>query len=266
MLLVLSWRRLAPPARLLASLCLIASLPALLAFCVSRNQTDRYLAMDTLLLATAAGIGIGGALRERVALARAGAALAVIGAAAELAAAWAIAFGRPADSPLLSGLAYAGTRANYACDYRALARLTPPRDGPVRVGIFGETQGANPNDLIYGYRRAGVPAVIVQFSNSSSDGIDWAPILAEAAQVDYIVEPVLAEGWYADLATNRARDEFVARLPTVAAVEPMGEVSTGPVPQCAVRLFAVHPLPGSAPPRRPPLRPETFIPGWSAGL
>ena len=110
-----------------------------------------------------------------------------------------------------------------------------------------------------------MPAYVVQFSNSSSDGIDWAPILAEAAQVDYVVEPVLVEGWYAGIATNRARDDFLARLPTVVAVEPMGEVSTGPVPQCAVRLFAVHPLPGSAPPRRPPLRPETFIPGGVPG-
>ena len=265
-LLAVSWRRLAPPARLLATLCIVGSLPTLLAFCVSRNQTDRYLALDTLLLGTAAGIGVGAALRQRVALARAGAALLVLGAAAELAAAWAIAFGRPAASPLLSGLAYASTRSNYACDDGALARLTPPRDGPVRIGIFGETQGVNPNDLTYGYRRAGVPAYVVQFSNSSSDGIDWAPILAEAAQVDYVIEPVLVEGWYAGIATNRARDDFLARLPTVVAVEPLGEVSTGPVPQCAVRLFAVHPLPGSAPPRRPPLRPDTFIPGWSAGL
>ena len=73
-------------------------------------------------------------------------------------------------------MAYASTRANYACDYRVLARLTPPRDGPVRIGIFGETQGVNPYDATYGYRRAGVPLDVVQFSDSSSDAIDWAPI------------------------------------------------------------------------------------------
>ena len=79
--------------------------------------------------------------------------------------------------------------------------------------------------------------------------------------MDYVIEPVLAEGWYAGIATNRARDAFLARLPSAAVVDPMGEVATGPAPECVVRLFAVHPLPGSKPPRRPPLHPDTFIPG-----
>jgi hypothetical protein len=263
LLLALAWRRAAPRARVLAALMIVSSLPSLAAYCFGHNQTDRYLVLDTLLLGAAAGIGFGAALRAAVPLARAVAALAVLAAAAELGLAWAIAFGQPAANPVLAGLAYASTRANYACDYRTLAARTPPRDGPVRIGIFGETQGVNPNDVRYGYLRAGVAAEVVQFSNSSAAAIDWTPVLRDAPLLDYVIEPVLAEGWYAGIATNRARDAFVARLPKVAEVTPMGEVSTGPAPQCAVRLFAVHPLAGSPAPRRPPLEADVFVPGWS---
>jgi hypothetical protein len=263
LLLGLSWRRAAAGARLFAALCVLASLPALAAFCFSRNQTDRYLALDTVLLGAAAAIGFGTALRATMSAGRVAVAVAAAAGLAQIGTAWAIAFGMPARSALLSGLAYASVRPNFACDYRALARITPPRDGPVRIGIFGETQAVNPNDVIYGYWHAGVPVQVVQFSNSSAASIDWGPVLADAAQVDYVILPIRVDGWYAGIATNRTRAEFRARLATVAQVTPMGEVATGPEPECRVTLLAVRPLPEAPPPRRPPLRPDTFIPGWT---
>lgn len=265
-LLALVWRRVTAEARLLAVLCALASLPTLAAFCLTRNQTDRYLALDTLLLGVPAAIGFGVALRTAPAAARLATSVAMLAAVAEIGAAWAIAFGTPAAAPLLSGLAYASTRANYPCDYRVLAWLTAPRDGPVRIGVYGESQGVNRNDVTYGYRQAGVPAYVVQFSNSSSDTIDWDAVLAEAMQVDYVVLPVKLEGWYAALATNRTRAEFRERLAKAADVQPLGEVVTGPGPECRATVLAVRPPPGAPPLRRPPLKPETFIPGWSAGL
>ncbi len=266
LLFLLRWRDVAAPLRAFGVLCLLASLPALAAFCFSRNQTDRYVVLDTLLLGVPAALGIGAALRAALPVGRAAAATIALAAAAQIAAAWAIAFGAPLEGPLLSGLVYAGARPNYACDYRVLARLTAPRDGPVRIGVYGESQAVNPYDVTYGYRQAGVPARVLQFSNSSSDAVDWDPILAEAAQTDYVILPEVVGGWYAGIITNRTRDQFRARLAAVAAVTPLGEVATGPEPECRVQVLEVRPAPGAPPPRRPPLRPETFIPGWSAGL
>jgi hypothetical protein len=265
-LLVLCWRGLSSEARGFAALCVLAGLPTLAAYCFSRNQTDRYMMLDTLLFAVPVAIGYGAAVRASLPAARAAVAVAAVAAAAELALAWAIAAGAPLHGQLLSGLVYASVRSNYACDYRVMARLTPPVEGPVRIGVYGESQAVNPNDLTYGYREAGVPAWVVQFSNSSSSAIDWDTILREAAQVDYVVMPEQVDGWYATLATNRTRAEFPPHLATVAQVTPMGVVATGNQPQCRAVLYAVRPLPGAPAPRRPPLLPDTFIPGWTAGM
>ncbi len=265
-MLGLTWRRLGAGARGFAVMCALAGLPTLAAYCFSRNQTDRYMMLDTLLFGVPAAIGFGAALRAALPAARVAVLIAAAAAAAELAAAWAIAAGTGLDGALLSGLVYASVRPNYACDDRILARLTPPTDGPVRIGVYGESQAVNPNDLTYGYRQAGVPAYVLQFSNSSSSAIDWDAILQLAAQVDYVVIPEQVDGWYAGLATNRTRAEFPQRLAAVAQVTPLGVVATGPQPQCRAALYAVHPLPGAPAPRRPPLLPDTFIPGWTAGM
>lgn len=262
-LLAMCWRRAGTQARVFALLCTLASLPALAAYCFSHNQTDRYLVLDTLLLGVPAAIGFGSAVGAGAVVARLVAMLAALG---EIGAAWAIAFGTPAGSPFLSGLAYASTRPNYACDYRGLARRTPlPANGRVRIGIYGETQAVNPYDVRYGYLRAGVPAQVIQFSNSSTGTIDWNAVLADATQVDFVILPQTVEGWYATIATNRTRDAFRTRLAAAAQVTALPDVSTGPAPECRVTLLAVHPRPDAPPPPRPPLQPESFIPGWSPG-
>ncbi len=267
-LLTVTWRMAAVQARVFAVLCGLGGIPTLAAYLLSRNQTDRYMALSVLLLAVPAAIGFGTALRHAVRGGRVAAAIVTAAGCAQIALSGAFAFGTPmtqvlADDSLLSGLRYAISRPNFACDYRTLARLTPQRDGPVRVGVYGETQGVNPYDLELGYLRAGVPSKIVQFSNSSSNGIDWGKMLRDAGQLDYVVLPDTVTGWYQGVASNRTRDAFISRLSDAAEVTQRFDLPTSPEPECRVTVLSVRPSADAAPPRKPPFEPDSYIPGWT---
>jgi hypothetical protein len=162
----------------------------------------------------------------------------------------------------MSGLADATTRTNYACDFAPLARMTAARsmDGPLRVGVYGLTEPVNQNDCDYAYRRQEIPAQVVDLATTSATTIDWDRVLREATQLDYVVMPA-GIAFDAAHAINQTLDEFRSRLAAVAQVNEIGQFRFGPDANCTVRLLAVHPLPGAAPPPRAPLRPEVLFQG-----
>jgi hypothetical protein len=263
-LAILAWRRIALEHRVFAVLCVAGSLPTLSAFFLSSNQTERYLAPDVILLGVPVAIGFGAAVRAGW---RAGHVAALVSGAAaigQVAVNWTLPFRPPVASPLLSGLAYATTRPNYACDFAPLARTTVARDvdSPVRVGIYGLTDAVNQNDFAYAFGRQDIPAQVIDLESTSSTNIDWGRVLREAVQLDYVVMPEPDGSALATShAVNRTLDEFRSRLAASAQVDEIGRFQFGPTANCAVRLLGVHPLPGAAPPRRPPLRPEVHVQG-----
>jgi hypothetical protein len=266
--LALAWlarRRIAMDELVFALLCVVGTFPTLSAFFLSSNQTDRYIAPDVLLLGVPVAVGFGAALRGgwqagRIAVLAGGAA-----ATAQIVVSWVLPFRPPVTSPLLSGLAKATTRTNYACDYAPLARMTAARnmDGTVRLGVYGLSESVNESDFEYAYRRQEIPAQVIDLETTSATTIDWDRVLREANQLDYVVMPEPAGDAFvaAAHAINQTLGEFRSRLAAVAQANDIGQFRFGPDVNCTVRLLAVHPLPGAAPPQRPPLRPEVHFQG-----
>jgi len=259
-----AWRDLPGAQRAFMLLALLAAAPPFLAFALSHNQTERYMAISMVILAYPAGLALGAALRAGGARWVAGGAGAA--ALAQLALAWWVGLAGPVEARPLRPMVEASWRPNFACDFSILAARMPEGRAVPRLGLFGLTLAVNPPNLQQGFLRQGIPARAIELLSDSETEVDWARVAREARQVDLILVPELFWlGGRDPLKVHSARNvgdrslgEFRARLAADGLVEDRGPVATGPDPYCTVHVLAVRP-PAVTPEdadRLRPLRPE----------
>ncbi|WP_431268698.1 hypothetical protein [Dankookia sp. P2] len=107
----LVWRRLAATERAFALLAALAAAPPFLAFLLSHNQTERYMAISLVILAYPAGILLGAMLRQMPGFApRALAGGAGSAALAQLGMAWWVALAGPVEARPLRPMVEAAWR------------------------------------------------------------------------------------------------------------------------------------------------------------
>ena len=157
---VLVWRRLPVAERAFVLLAALAAAPPFLAFLLSRNQTERYMAISLVILAYPAGILLGVALRQASGPCSRGPwpAAARAAALAQLAHGLVGGAGRPGRGAAVA----ADGRGRLAAEFRL--RL-PRRDraGARRamrcrgIGLFGLTLAVNPPNLQQAFLRQGIP-------------------------------------------------------------------------------------------------------------
>jgi hypothetical protein len=264
---VLVWRRLAVTERAFVLLAALAAAPPFLAFLLSHNQTERYMAISLVILAYPAGILLGVALRQASGLA-ARALAGGVGAAAlaQLAMAWWVALGGPVEARPFRPMVEAAWRPNFACDFHALTALVPPDHATPRVGLFGLTLAVNPPNLQQAFLRQGTPAKAIEILNDSAVEVDWVQVLRETRKVDLVVVPELFwQGGRDPLKPSSMRNigdrslgEYRAKLAAEGLVEDRGAIVTGADDYCTVHVLVVRP-PLVAPEdaeRLRPLRPE----------
>ena len=264
---VLVWRRLASTERAFVLLAALAAAPPFLAFVLSHNQTERYLAISLVILAYPAGILLGMVLRpaaSRTSRALAGGAGAA--ALAQLALTWWVALAGPVEARPLRPMVEAAWRPNFACDFHVLTAQVPPGQAAPRIGLFGLTLAVNPPNLQQVFLRQGIMAKTIEILNDSAVEIDWDTVLQETRKVDLVVVPeTFWQGGRDPLkapgnrnVADRSLGEFRARLDAEHLVEDRGAIATGPDDYCTVHVLAVHPPPVAPEDaeRLRPLRPE----------
>ena len=267
---LLCWRHLPGEQRAMVLLAVLAAAPPFLGFFLSRNQTERYLAISLVILAYPVGLLLGAALRT----ARAGTARALAGGGAgmalvQLALCWAVALGGPVEARPLRPLVEAAWRPNLACDFAPLVGLVPAGSHAPRLGLFGQTLAVNPPTIAHAFLRSGIPARAIEILSNAETEVDWPRVLREAGQVDLILVPeVFWQGGRDRLkpATmpsvgDHALGEFRARLRETGEVEDLGTIGNGPDELCAVHALGVRP-PAVTPEdaqRLKPLRPEVHV-------
>ncbi|MFZ4409762.1 MAG: glycosyltransferase family 39 protein [Paracraurococcus sp.] len=262
-----AWRRLAANGRAFVLLAALAAAPPFLAFLLSHNQTERYMAISLVILAYPLGLLVGTALRDaRTPLPRLAAGGAGAAALVQFAAAWWVALAGPVEARPLRPMVEAAWRPNFACDFQALTALVPPGRGAPRLGLFGLTLAVNPPNLQQAFLRQGIQARAIEIMNDSALAVDWERVLRETRQVDLVLVPeVFWQGGRDPLKTATARNvadrslaEFRARLAAEDLVEDRGAIRTGPDDYCTVHALAVKPPPVAPADveRLRPLRPE----------
>lgn len=269
-LLLLAWRRLGQGQRSFTLLSAVAALPAIGAFVLSNNQTERYVGISLILLAYPLGLAMGAALRDpRMARVARGATLVIaLAGLAQLGTAWAIAFAGPVPGRPLRPLVEASWRDNTACDLAAVTGLMPQRpDGErLRIGLFGLTTAINPNTVNNAYLRQGRRAHVIELVNDSETSINWDKLMAESAQLDLVILPEIFWRGEADPAktpvggrhvADRSIPDYRARLEAANLIEDRGAIVNGPAPACAAHALQIRQdNPAVQAARARPLRPE----------
>ncbi|MDN3567743.1 hypothetical protein ACFQY5_05580 [Paeniroseomonas aquatica] len=272
-LAVLGWRRLGTHERVAVGLAVLAAVPPVLAYLLSRNQTERYLGLSVVALAFPLGIAIGAGLRggpagESPAAARGLTAGAAAMALVQVGLCWAIALGGPAGARALRPIDEAAWRANPMCDFRPVARLLPLGERPLRIGVFGLTLGVHAFVVEQAFLlHRGGPSKLVELVDSSTRDIDWPKVMAEVAALDLVLVPEELWQGTGDIGghgVNAAVAGLRERLAATGYVEDLGAVAGGADAACAIRALAVRPHVDPAPPR-PLLRPEIRLPVGVAG-
>lgn len=262
------WRRLDRDQRVAVGLAVLAAVPPVLAYLLSRNQTERYLGLSVVALAFPLGIAIGAGLRGGQVAARA----LVTGAAAmtlvQVGLCWFIALNGPAGARALRPIDEAAWRANPMCDFRPVAQLLPMGERPLRIGVFGLTLGVHAFVVEQAFLlHRGGPSKLIELVDSSTRDIDWPKVMAEVAALDLVLVPEELWAGTGDAGghgVNVAVAELRQRLAATGYVEDLGAVAGGANPVCAIRALAVRPHADPAPPR-PLLRPEIRLPVGVAG-
>jgi hypothetical protein len=269
-LFLLSWRRLGRGRRSFAALAVLAALPAILAFVASNNQTERYLGISLIALAFPVGLAMGSALRDPRfgRIARGAAVLVAVAGVAQLTTAWAVAFAGPLPGRPLRSIVEASWRENTACDLAGISAALPPRpDGDrLRIGLFGLTTAINPNTVNNAFLRQGQRTQVIELVNDSETSIDWDKLMAESAQLDFIVLPEIF--WRGEQdprktpvggrhVADRSIVDYRARLVAGSLIEDRGAIANGPAPACAAHVLQIRQDdPAVQAARARPLRPE----------
>ena len=267
-LAALGWRRLGTQERVAVGLAVLAAVPPVLAYLLSRNQTERYLGLSVVALAFPLGIAIGAGLRGGRVAARALVAGATAMAVVQVGLCWFIALEGPMQSRALRPIDDAAWRTNPMCDFRPVAQLLPLGEQPLRIGVFGLTLGVHAFVVEQAFLlHRGGPSKLIELVDSSTVDIDWTKVMNEVSALDLVLVP---EALWAGAGptdghgVNVAVPELRERLAATGYVEDLGAVAGGGNPACAIRALAVRPHPYPSSPR-PLLRPEIRLPVGVAG-
>ena len=180
-LAVLHWRRLTGPERAIMALAALAAAPPVMAYLLSRNQTERYLGLSVVALAFPVGIAIGASLRDGLGAARVRALIAAPAAAAfvQIGLCWFIAVRGPVETRAFRPIDDAAWRQNEMCDFRRVTEILPRGMKPLRVGVFGLTIGVHAFVVEQAFLLDTGPSKVIELVDSDRDHRLAAPHAAK---------------------------------------------------------------------------------------